>query len=108
MLKVSARPVIYKSFRYSNGKYPVKFLISFRQRMTYVVTNIIVNPEQLSSTLKIRDETVQAQVDSLDLTYRAMLNGLSQARLARMDVYDVANYLVKGKDEDRPGGAERD
>lgn len=99
MLKVTARPAIYKQFRYASGKYPVKILLIFKGKSTYLVTNIILSPEQLTSSLKIKDPYAQQAVNNLDLDIRRRLNALSQSELAGMDIYDIARFLSSSEKE---------
>lgn len=93
--------MIFSCFRNSDGNYSIKVRIIYQSRSTNISTHFVATPQQLTRSLAIKDRALQMNVDNFIQTLRNKVNELSVQELNKMNVKDVAKYLLspdKGTD----------
>lgn len=91
---------VYSHHKKQDGTYNVKIRVIHKQKKRYISTSIFVDKDDLTRTLKIKNQLVVDQTDDIIKDYRSICNKNSQL-IECMDVDQVVEFVKKGNSEDR-------
>lgn len=91
---------IYAHQRRADGTYNIKIRVTHKQRKKYLSTQWYVGKEDLTRTLKLKNQRYIDMVDELVRRYRAKCNDVGEA-LSEMDVEQVVALITDERDKDK-------
>lgn len=95
MALVTFAPVIYSQYKRKDGTYTVKIRMTFKRQSKFISTNITLRPEQLTRSLKIRDDSARVKVNTLVLRMEKSISEIDFFSLDTMSIDDVAKYVTR-------------
>ncbi|MDE6871592.1 MAG: site-specific integrase [Bacteroidales bacterium] len=99
MSNVTFTPVLYAQFKRADGTYMLKVRMTFKRKSKYLSTNIIVYPEQLTRSLKIKDAGIRRKAEEIIIRMNSNISGLDFFSLERMDIDELARRALRPRAE---------
>lgn len=92
-MKPSFSPVIIPSQRKADGSYNIKIRVTFKRRSKRFSTNIDATPQDLTRTLKFKDNDVKRKAFKLAEDMRELCSEIDYLDLQGMEVEDIIKFI---------------
>ncbi|MGE9516661.1 MAG: tyrosine-type recombinase/integrase [Solitalea-like symbiont of Acarus siro] len=94
------KAIIYQHHKKADGTYKVKIRVIHKRKIKYIPTEIHVSKEDITKSLKIKNQSILDTLDATIKRYRDIINSLGE-RLDAMSVDQIIEHIQSHKNNNK-------